>query len=282
MLTWEGVGCFSLSNSYTLIPLIVSFGDNIPEDGSPVRHFMAFEFFPVSVNLLNCFTSSVLPIFCRCFTLSNSYIFFPLIVSFDDNIPDDGSPVRQFMAFEFFPVSMNLMNCFNSSVLPIFCRCFTLRNSYTFFPLIVSFGDNIPDDGSPVRQFMAFEFFSVSVNLLNCFNSSVLPIFCRCFTLRNSYTFFPLIVSFGDNIPDDGSPVRQFMAFEFFPVSMNLMNCFTLAFLSILEVFRSLYCRTLNSSRSSSRRPWQHNFRRRARAFETDPLVADFTQKRTR
>ena len=160
--------------------------------------------------------------------------------------------------------------------------CFSLSNSYTLIPLIVSFGDNIPDDGSPVRHFMAFEFFPVSVNLLNCFTSSVLPIFCRCFTLSKSYTFFPLIVSFGDNIPDDGSPVRHFMAFEFFPVSMNLMNCFTLSFLPILEVFRSFYCRTLASSRGSSRRPWQHNCRRRARAFETDPLVVNFTQVRTR
>ena len=190
-----------------------------------------------------------------CFSLSNSYTFFPLIVSFGDNIPDDGSPVRHFMAFRFFPVSMNLLNCFTSSVLPIFCRCFTLSKSCTLFPLIVSFCDNIPDDGSPVRHFMAFEFFPVSMNLLNCFTSSVLPIFCGCFTLSNSYKLFPLIVSFGDNIPDDGSPVRHFMAFEFFPVSMNLMNCFTLLFLPILEVFRSLYCRTLASSRSSSRRP---------------------------
>ena len=148
------------------------------------------------------------------------------------------------MAFRFFPVSMNLLNCFTSSVLPIFCRCFTLSNSYTFFPLIVSFGHNIPDDGSPVRHFMAFKFFPASMNLLNCFTSSVLPIFCRCFTLSNSYTFFPLSVPFGDNIPDDSSPVRHLMMLDTFPVSMNLMNCFTLSFLPTLEVFRSLYCRT--------------------------------------
>ena len=54
-------GFFLWATNIQFFPLIVSFGDKNPEDSSTMRFLMTLEIFPVSINLLNCFHSPILP-----------------------------------------------------------------------------------------------------------------------------------------------------------------------------------------------------------------------------
>ena len=96
----------------------------------------------------------------------------------------------------------------------------------------------------------------------------------RVFLFEQLICIFLLILSFGDNIPDNGSPVRHLMAFKIFPVSIKFLNCFPSSNLSFLWVLQSLYCRALASRSSSSRLHWHHDCRR----LGNWPVVGRFYQ----